>query len=109
MNKIAFKREVLILAIIAVPFIYCAYLWKELPAQIATHFGSSVQANDSGPKEYIFIPPIINICYYLILWSIPDRYIEKWGAGRFYTFRVIVTLLLMLFTLGLIRMMVNKT
>lgn len=109
MGKTAFKRELLIWGIIAIPFIYCLYLWNQLPMQIATHFGSSGQANDTGPKEYIFIPPIINICYYLIFWSIPDRYIEKWGAKKFYIFRVTITGILMLFTIALIRMMINQS
>ena len=45
--------------IIAIPWVYLAFIWNELPAIVPTHFGFSGKPDAFGPKNEIFLAPII--------------------------------------------------
>jgi len=47
------------LIIMAIPWIYLAFIWNELPATIATHFGISGKPDEYAPKNNILLIPAI--------------------------------------------------
>lgn len=90
MGKFDYKKEILVWLIMSIPFIYCCYLWNELPPQIATHFGAG-GVDGTGTKDQIFIIPVMNICVYAASWTIPDAVSEKMGDSLFYKVRLLAT------------------
>lgn len=64
----------LVIVFISLPFAYAAYLYPELANQIPTHFNASGQADAWGPKNSIFLMPVImgasSLLAYLLLANI---------------------------------------
>lgn len=60
--------------IMAIPWIYLAIIWKDLPATIPVHFGISGEGDQFGPKQEIMIAPailtVVGILMYFILRNI---------------------------------------
>lgn len=70
--------------VMAIPWIYLAFIWNELPQSIPTHFSISGEPDKFGPKNEIIIAPItftvIGILVYFIL-----RNIHKIDPKKKYT------------------------
>lgn len=61
----------LVLAIMALPFIYLAFIWRELPAIVPMHYNLQGEIDKWGPKESIFYIvgalTVVNAFVYLLL------------------------------------------
>lgn len=45
--------------VMAIPWIYLSFIWKDLPQTIPTHFGIEGTADKFGNKNEIFLAPIV--------------------------------------------------
>ncbi|AXY75091.1 DUF1648 domain-containing protein [Paraflavitalea soli] len=70
MNK--YIRELVLWVLIALPYVYLASIWKELPEQVPTHFDLAGKANDwSGKHTLLYIPGAMCLGTYLLMLVIP--------------------------------------
>ena len=94
MNK--FFKELILWIIIIIPFIYLAMVWKNLPAQVPTHFDLAGNPNDWSDKTSL--PAMIGamgIGSYLVMLFIPyfdpKKKIAQMGE-KYYSLRLMMTL-----------------
>jgi len=66
------KKELPILAIVTLPFIYLAYIWNELPSEVPMHWNIKGEIDRYGDKsELIIIPFLLPLLVYIIFLVIP--------------------------------------
>jgi uncharacterized membrane protein len=66
------KKEFPILAIVTLPFIYLAYIWKELPNKVPMHWNIKGEIDRYGDKsELIIIPLLLPLLVYIIFLVVP--------------------------------------
>lgn len=66
------KKEMPILAIIVLPFIYLAYIWNELPNKVPMHWNFKGEIDRYGDKsELILIPFLLPLLVYVIFSIVP--------------------------------------
>lgn len=90
------KKEGLNLVMVALPFIYLAYLYGGLPAEVPVHWNASGEMDRMGSKSelwmIIFVMPLLS---YVILSAIPmvdpKKKIEKMG-GKFQSLKTMLVI-----------------
>lgn len=92
-----YLKESVLWLFIALPYVYLAIIWNELPEQVPTHFNLEGVANDwSNKTMLLFIPGAIGIGIYLLMLIIPlidpKKKIQQMG-GKYYNLRFILTFL----------------
>ncbi|MEZ2414528.1 SdpI family protein [Muriicola sp. E247] len=66
------KKELPILAIVLLPFIYLAYIWNELPSKVPMHWNIEGEIDRYGDKsELIIIPFLLPLLVYVIFLVVP--------------------------------------
>jgi len=66
------KKELPILAIVLLPFIYLAYIWNELPSKVPMHWNIQGEIDRYGDKsELIIIPFLLPLFVYIIFLVVP--------------------------------------
>ena len=66
------KKELPIIAIVLLPFIYLAYIWNQLPEQVPLHWNLQGEIDRYGNKaELILIPLLLPLLVYVIFLIIP--------------------------------------
>jgi uncharacterized membrane protein len=109
MKHISFTWLIL-LAMVALPFVYAWYLYPYLPDRIPTHFGANGQPDQFGSRESIFIGPpilaVVSLIVYLLLTNIhridPKRYQQPTDNTLFLQFALFVVLFMSLLSLVMI-------
>ncbi len=67
-----FKNEIPLLAIVALPFIYLAYIWGELPEKVPMHWNINGEIDRFGDKtELLLIPILLPLLIYIIFLIVP--------------------------------------
>jgi uncharacterized membrane protein len=61
----------LMLAAIAAPLIYLAFVWNQLPDIVPTHFGPSGKPDAFGPKWTLGILTVVSIGLYFLMRNVP--------------------------------------
>ncbi|HEX8563572.1 MAG TPA: SdpI family protein [Flavobacterium sp.] len=94
MNK--YLRESALWIFIALPYLYLATVWKDLPEQVPTHFNLEGAPDDwSNKSAMIFIPAILGIGVYLLMLLIPvldpKKRITQMG-NKYYSLRLMLTI-----------------
>jgi uncharacterized membrane protein len=94
MNK--YLKESLLWAFIALPYVYLATIWNELPEQVPTHFNIEGVANDwSSKTTLLLIPGALGIGIYFLMFIIPvldpKKKIQQMG-DKYYTLRFMLTI-----------------
>jgi uncharacterized membrane protein len=69
---------------LAIPWVYLGIIWKDLPPSIPTHFGISGAPDQFGPRNDIFIAPVIVTLVGLLMYFIMMN-IHKIDPKRKYT------------------------
>ncbi|MEI6754049.1 MAG: SdpI family protein [Paludibacter sp.] len=94
MNK--FFKELILWILIVIPYVYLATIWKNLPAQVPTHFDLAGNPNDWSDKTSL--PAMIGamgIGSYLLMLFIPyfdpKKKIAQMGE-KYYSLRLLMTL-----------------
>lgn len=93
MNR--FFKEAILWVFIAIPLVYLAVVWNELPEKVATHFDLAGNPNDWSDKSSMpFIIGAITAGTYLLMLVIPffdpKKKIEQMG-GKYYSLRLVMT------------------
>ncbi len=67
------KQEWPLLVIVALPFIYLAYTWSQLPEQVPMHWNMKGEIDRYGSKlELLMIPFLLPVLTYLIFLIVPN-------------------------------------
>jgi uncharacterized membrane protein len=91
-----FLKEVILWILIIIPFVYLTTVWKELPAQVATHFDLAGNPNDWSDKSSLpYMIGGLQIGIYLMMIFIPyfdpKNKIQQMGE-KYYSLRLLMTL-----------------
>lgn len=93
MNK--YLKEFLLWVLIALPYVYLATIWNQLPEQVPIHFNYGVADNWSSKTALLYIPGALEIGIYLLMLVIPyidpKKKIQQMGS-KYYSIRFIITL-----------------
>ena len=66
------KKELPLIAIVLLPFVYLAYIWNELPSKVPVHWNIHGEIDRYGNKsELILIPILLPLLVYLIFLVVP--------------------------------------
>tara|TARA_R110000868_G_scaffold189943_1_gene433525 strand:- start:2619 stop:3263 length:645 start_codon:yes stop_codon:yes gene_type:complete len=66
------KKELPLLIIVILPFIYLAYIWNDLPKKVPIHWNGEGEIDGYGDKvSLILIPILLSLLTYVILTLIP--------------------------------------
>jgi immunity protein, SdpI family len=95
--------EVLVLLVIALPFLYLLKIYNGLPARVPTHFGANGQPNDFSNKSFLWVITSIlagtSILIYLLIRFLPNidpKKKAKYSATVFNKIAVAIVLLISL-------------
>ncbi len=66
------QKELPIIAVVLLPFIYLAYIWNTLPAEVPVHWNMQGEIDRYGDKtELLLIPFLLPLLTYLIFLVVP--------------------------------------
>jgi len=104
--KFNLKNEFPLWLIVAIPFIYLAYVWKDLPEKVPMHWNIKGEIDRWGEKqELILIPVLLPLLVYIIFLLVPlidpKRQITKMGS-KYHNFKFILTLFMSVLALFII-------
>lgn len=82
--KTNLSKELPIIGIVAIPFIYLAYLWNSFPEKVPMHYDMEGVVDRYGSKyELIIIPILLPLLTYLIMLAVPyldpKKQLDKMG------------------------------
>lgn len=92
------RKEILLLCIVLLPFLYLGYIYADLPAQVPTHWNIEGQIDDWGSKQILWIIPFVTSFLGYAIMSVvpkidPKGQIKQMG-NKFYQFKFIFVLFL---------------
>ncbi len=104
--QFSFKKEIPLLIIVAIPFIYLAYLWNELPAKVPVHWNLKGEIDRWGEKqELLLIPILLPLLIYVIFLVVPfidpKKQLRKMGA-KYDNLKFLLTLFMSVLALFII-------
>jgi len=90
-----YSKEIVLWAIMILPYAYLAIIWNELSDQVPVHFNIKGEADNWSSKTALLVfPAIMGIGIYLVMLIIPKidpkKKIEQMG-DKYYTLRVVLT------------------
>ena len=111
--KLSFRKELPIIAIVLIPFIYLAFLWKTLPEKVPTHWNSSGEIDRWGDKYsligLLFLLPVLTYFLMSIIPKIdPKKRIALMG-GKYYQIKFILVLIMSLLSMFIIHLTKNES
>ena len=111
--KLSFRKELPIIAIVLIPFIYLAFLWKTLPEKVPTHWNSSGEIDRWGDKYsligLLFLLPVLTYLLLLIIPKIdPKKRIDLMG-GKYYQIKFILVLIMSLLSMFIMHLTKNES
>lgn len=111
--KLTLRKELPIIGIILVPFIYLAFLWNSLPEKVPTHWNSSGEIDRWGDKYsligLLFLLPVLTYLLLLVIPKIdPKKRIELMG-GKYYQIKFILVLLMSTLAVVILHITVNQS
>lgn len=97
------KKELPIILIILIPFIYLAFIWNVLPEQVPIHWNANGEIDGWGSKATLLIIPfILPVLNYVILSLVPKidpkQKIEA-TSKKFYNIKLLLTLFMSILAL----------
>lgn len=107
------KKELPLIAIVLLPFIYLGSVWSELPNKVPMHWGVNGEVDRYGDKlEMLLIPFLLPVLIYVILMVIPKfdpkSRLNKMG-NKLQTIKVILTTLMSILALLIIYSVKNQS
>ena len=92
MNKLT--KEILLILISLLPYIYLAYIWDQLPERVATHFNIEGTADGwSSRRTLLYLPAILGLGIYFLMLIIPaidpKKKIQEMG-DNFFSIRLLI-------------------
>jgi len=106
-------KEMPIITIVTIPFIYLAYIWNMLPKQVPLHWNINGEIDRYGSKlELLLIPILLPLLIYVIFLIIPiidpKKRIKKMGK-KYYNLKFLLTLFMSTFAIIIIYYAQNKS
>ena len=100
------KKEFPLLAVVALPFFYLAYIWNSLPEKVPVHWNLKGEIDRYGDKiELLLIPIALPLFTYLILWIVPKidpkNKLNKMG-GKLHTIKLLLVTFMSILALYII-------
>ena len=91
------KTEILLILLLAIPFIYLTFTWNQFPERVPIHFNVKGEPDNYAPKTVgLLLLPFINIFTYLLLKYLPriDPRKENYTLfeGRYKAIRLLIHL-----------------
>jgi len=107
------KRELPLILIVFMPFVYLALIWKKLPEKVPMHWNIKGEIDRYGEKtELLLIPILLPLLTYLIFLIVPKidpkNKINKMG-NKFYQLKFFLTLLMSILALFIIYTAKNQS
>ena len=94
--KPSLKKELPVIAIMLLPFIYLAYVWHELPDKVPIHWNVQGQIDRYGSRsELIIVVFALPVLIYLILLAVPlidPKYKIKNMGSKYQNIKMLITL-----------------
>ena len=111
--KLSFRKELPIITIVLIPFIYLAFLWNILPEKVPTHWNSSGEIDRWGDKYsligLLFLLPVLTYVLMLVIPIIdPKKRIDIMG-GKYYQLKFILVLLMSTLAVAILHITVNQS
>lgn len=108
-----FKKELPLVLIVLLPFIYLAYIWNELPEKVPIHWNIKGEIDRYGEKmELLIIPFLLPFLVYIIFWVVPKidpkNKLNKMG-NKLQTLKVLMTTLMAVLALFIIYTAKNQS
>lgn len=106
-------KELPLIAIVLLPFIYLAHVWGELPEQVPMHWNIRGEIDRYGDKiELILIPILLPLLIYIIFLVIPsidpkDK-IKNMGS-KFHSIKILLTTMMTILALFIIYIAKNQS
>lgn len=107
------KKELPLLAIVLLPFIYLAYVWNDLPNKVPLHWNIKGEIDRYGDKsELILIPILLPLLVYAIFSVVPKidpkKKLNKMG-GKLLALKFLLTTFMSILALFIIYSAKNQT
>ena len=107
------KKELPLIGIVLLPFLYLAYVWNQLPEQVPLHYNLKGEVDRYGDKsELVMIPILLPLLIYLIFLAVPyidpKNQIQKMG-NKYDTLKLILTTFMSALALFIIYTAKNQT
>lgn len=107
-----FRKELPIVGLVVMPFVYLAYTWNSLPSKIPTHWNYKGEADHWGDKisllGMLFMLPVFMYFLFLIIPKIdPKKRISMMG-GKFYQIKFFLVLVMSLISMWIVFITKNQ-
>ena len=107
------KKELPLIGIVLLPFLYLMYVWNQLPEQVPLHYNLKGEVDRYGDKsELIMIPILLPLLIYVIFLAVPyidpKKQIQKMG-NKYDTLKLILTTFMSALALFIIYTAKNQT
>ncbi len=107
------KKELPLIGIVLLPFLYLVYVWNQLPAQVPLHYNINGEIDRYGDKsELILIPIMTSLLIYLIFLAVPyidpKKQIQKMGK-KYHTLKLVITTFMSVLALFIIYTAKNQS
>jgi len=101
--SIDLKKELPIIGIVAIPFLYLFYIWADLPAEVPLHWNFKGEIDRYGSKTgLIWIPILLPLLIYVLLMVMPTidpkNQLNKMG-NKLHNLKFLVTAMMSLLAL----------
>ena len=111
--KLTLRKELPIIGIVLIPFVYLAFLWNTLPEKVPTHWNYKGEIDRWGDKYsligLLFLLPVLTYLLLLIIPKIdPKKRIGIMG-GKYYQLKFIIVLLMSLLSLFIFYLTKNQS
>jgi len=107
------RKELPLITIVLIPFIYLAYIWKTLPKKVPMHWNINGEIDRFGTKfELILIPVLLPLLVYILFLLIPkiDPKNKLKNMGNKYdSFKLILTIFMSVLALMILYFAKNKS
>jgi uncharacterized membrane protein len=72
------RKELPLIAMVSLPIVYLAFIWKILPEKVPVHWNISAEIDRyGGKKELLVIPMVLPLLVYLVMVFIQKIYSKK--------------------------------
>lgn len=94
--NVAFRKELPIIGIVLLPFVYLAFIWNSLPEKVPTHWSAKGDIDHWGDKSFLisvpFMLPVFVYLLFLIIPRIDPKKKLSLMGGKFYQIKFVFVL-----------------
>jgi len=111
--KTNIKKELPIIAMVLLPFIYLAFIWNTLPEKVPVHWNIQGEIDRWGSKaELLLIPILLPLLIYIIMLVVPlidpKKRIAQMG-GKYYQLKFVLVLFMSALAILLLYLVQNHS